>query len=195
MPSITRLEAPDISDLRPTLLSQTSIGLVYRGLTLPESSSASRFLTAYLMIVDKAIREYSAGREKLITYVESSNNIENLERFADGLGRFENCIHSAKRAFRFMDRMKRNAEIPTIDRTLRKLIESKEQELTSIRNVVEHIDEEIDRLTQGMAHMLVINQNGEYLEIADQRLPFFTLAQALRNLYQLGCEFLAGLAP
>lgn len=194
MPYISDLKAPDITDLGATLFSRTTVGLVFQGLALPESPSAARLLTAYFSVVDKAVREYSDGRITLIAYANSSNDSQLM---GEGLGRFETCIQSAKRAFRLLEKLKSHPESPAIDRTLRRLIQSQEQILITIRNTIEHIDDEImseTTLIPGMAHILTINHDGDYLEITSHRLTFVHLAVALRNLHKLGCELLETLS-
>ena len=193
MPYITECKAPDIADLGSTLFSRTITGLVFHGRKHPESDCASRLMTGYLIVVDKAVREYTAGRNALMTYAKSENKTSQL---LEGLGRFETCIHSAKRAFRFLERMAATPESPAVDRTLRRLIRSRERTLTHIRDAIEHIDEDITAetgLVVGMAHLLAINHDGDYLEISSHRLALVDLAKVVRSLHQAGCELLAEL--
>lgn len=193
MPYISECKAPDLSSLGPTLLSRMITGLVFQGRKPPTSESASRLLTAYLSIVDKAVREYSAGREILIAYSKSKNE---SRLFTEGLGRFETCINSTKRAFRIVERMSAHPDSPTIERTMRRLLKSMAKTITSIRDSIEHIDGDIaaeDVLKTGMAHLLTMNHEGDTLEIANHKLQLADLAKVVSALHKAGCDLLNAL--
>ena len=190
MTYITNCKAPDISDLGATLFSRSTISLLFHGRIFPQSPVANRFLTGYLLVTDKAVREYTAGRELLIAYSTSSNVTKML---VEGLGRFETSISSTRRAFRFIDRLTGNREIPAINRTSKRLLNSYKKSIKGIRDFIEHIDEDIhgnDVLKPGMPHLLAINHDGLHLEIGADQLSLCKLAEVIRNLHNVGCKLL-----
>ena len=191
MTYISECNAPDLTDLGATLLSRTINGIVFQGHKIPQSESASRLHTAYVSVVDKAIREYSAGRETLIAYSKSRNE---TKLFIEGLGRLETCINSSKRAFRLLDRMSHHPDSPSLDRTMKRLLKSWEKTITPIRDAIEHIDGDIaadNVLKTGMAHLLAMNHEGDTLDIASHKLKLVDLAKVLRALHKAGCEMLS----
>jgi hypothetical protein len=195
MTYITECKAPDISDLGESLLGRTITSLVFQGRKPPDSSIALRLLTGFLVVTDKAIREYSAGRATLIEYSGSQNT---TRLFVEGLGRFETCIHSAKRGFRFLERMGSQSELPSVSRTLRKLMGNWEKSITPIRNAIEHIDDDIAAETAlpiGTPHLLAMNHEGDCLEIARHNIKLDDLAKVLRALHRVARELLEALPP
>lgn len=193
MSYITECKAPDLSDLGATLHSRLVTGLLFHGRKQPSAESASRLLTGYLVVTDKTVREYCAARACLIAYSKSANQ---TSLFIEGLGRFETCLSSSKRAFRLVDRMAAHSESLSVDRTLRKLLKSWERTVTPFRDAIEHIDGEIaaeNVLVSGMAHLLMINHDGDTLEIADHKIALVDLAKVVRHLHQAGCNLIAAL--
>lgn len=191
MPYITECRAPHISDLGATLLSRFHTGVIFGGRKQPELESVSRLLTGYLFVVDKASREYSAGREALTAYARSENQSSLL--FFEALGRFETCIHSAKRAFRYLERLTSHREGLAIEKTLRRLLHNWDNTLTSIRDEIEHMDKDIaaeSLIAAGMSHLLIINSAGDQLEIASHRISLADLARVVRRLHEAGCELI-----
>ena len=145
------------------------------------------------MVTDKAIREYKAGRETLAAYSKSQNEL--LIMF-DGVGRMETCIGSAKRALRLLGRIGTTKSRLAVDRTLRKLAQSPEKAITSIRDAIEHIDGIIvdaTTLKPGDAHLLAIDHAGKNLEIGTERMTFDALAASLRSLHNTGVQMLEAL--
>lgn len=195
MAYIENLHAPDISDLGPSLVARTARAMISRGGTSMESSNAFRLITGFLITTDKAIREYCAGRATLLDYCSNSKGLDQLQ---DGLGRFETCILTAKRALRFLEKLSAHPDSPKLERTLRRLSGKFGETLIPIRNTIEHIDEEIGKetqLTPGMAHLLSIDRSGEYLDISEHKISLIDLAKILRHLHLVGRELLSNLPP
>ena len=188
MPYFTQLQAPDLAELGEPLAARLIVAMLFHGKEAPSEPSVSRFLTGFVMVTDKAIREYRAGRETLIAYSNSNNQL--LMMF-DGVGRMETSINSAKRALRLLGRIASSNSSLSVDRTLRKLAQGSENTLTPIRDAIEHIDTDITvtgALKPGEAHLLGVNHSGEYLEIARHRISFTSLANSLRTLHRTGTE-------
>lgn len=165
-------------------------GLLFHGTDVPTDPTVSRLLTGYVMVTDKAIREYIAGRETLLAYSKSQNELLIL---FDGMGRMETCISSAKRALRLLGRISKSKSLLVVDRTLRKLAQNPEKAITSMRDAIEHIDgliSDAPTLKSGDAHLLVIDHAGKHFEIGSEQMTFVALARSLRSLHKMGAQML-----
>ncbi len=193
MPYFTELIAPDLSDLGESLATRMVVALLFHGKNSPESTAESRLLTGFVMVSDKALREYKAGRECLILYAKSANQ---LHLMFEGVGRMETCINSAKRAFRFLEKLSARPNSVQVGRTLRRLLQGWETSLTPVRDAIEHIDRDVVRgegINPGDAHLLAMSKDGAHLELAHHRLSLNDLAKAMRGLHRAGVELLASL--
>jgi hypothetical protein len=193
MPYFTDLAAPDLSDVGEPLATRMILALLFHGKESPASAAESRLLTGFVMVTDKALREYKSGREALILYSKSANQ---MGLMFEGVGRMETCISSAKRAFRFLERLVALPATVQVDRTLRRLVRSWENSLTPIRDAIEHIDGDIiseSGIKPGDAHLLAMSKDGEHLELLTHRLSLNDLAKALRSLHRAGLELLGSL--
>jgi hypothetical protein len=152
-----------------------------------------RLLSGYLFAVDTAVREYRDGRTTLVRYSRSANQTLIL---IEGLGRFENCINAVARSLKFLMALSAYPESPTIDRTLRRLIASLEESISSVRNSIEHIESDIAStalMPEGAAHMLAINHGGDTLEIPVHTITFRSLASTISKLYSAGGQMIDAL--
>ena len=186
MPYITQCVAPDVASLAATPLWRAEfVALIFDAQMPMPSVKASRLFTCYLLVVDKVVREYVAGRELLIAYTKSNNE---TKLYIEGLGRFETCINSIKRALRLLDRISRNNESPPVNKTLRDFLDSLDKSFTDTRDAIEHMDEFIvdGVLGDGEAHLLVAEPSGEYLEISKCRLSYYSLHKVVSKLHQAG---------
>jgi hypothetical protein len=183
---LEKLQAPDISQLARPVLGQHLLGRLLLG-TGSNDRKASAYVTCLITVTDKAVREYNLGRERLLIYAASANN---LRMIIEGLGHFETCINSVKRALRFVERLAAHSEGPEVDRVIRRLLESYGEAITPLRNAVEHMDEYLasGELRDGAYQILAIDPYGEFLEVADQRLRLSDLATLLCRLNSLASE-------
>jgi hypothetical protein len=186
MPYIKKCRAPDLSEFRTPVISEYAWRLVFQGAGTSDRRAGS-FVINFILSVDKAVREYNAGRELLVEYAASSNRTSLL---IEGLGRFETCINSTKRALRFIARQATHQAGPEVERLTRRLLRNHEKLITSIRDSIEHMDESVQtgELKEGEPHALDISPDSEFLEIASYRLSLASLAQILRHLRGLASE-------
>jgi hypothetical protein len=185
MAYLSHFDPPLLDAKAGTLRGHLELGLVCQGRQPPHNKAMSRLLTAYLIVVDKAIREYRAGCEKILKNMTSGG----VGPYVEGTGHFETCINSTKRAMRLLQRLVGASEGLTADRQLRRSIAAWERQLTDIRDAVEHIDSDIlsDRgIEEGMAHLLTISDDGQRLEIADHSLPLAALHSTISSLHAAG---------
>ena len=64
MPYIKECRAPDLSEFRSSVASEYALRIVFQGAGTSDRRARS-FVTNFILSVDKAIREYNAGRELL----------------------------------------------------------------------------------------------------------------------------------
>jgi hypothetical protein len=183
---ISECSAPDLSDIRTPVLANYTLNISLAGGGTSDRKAGS-FVINCILTIDKAIREYNAGRGLLVQYVASANRTTLL---IESLGRFETCINSAKRALRHVDRLARHAGGPDVERAVRRLLDSYGKAITPVRDAIEHMDDAVsaERLADGEPHTLAISRDSKYLEIAGHRLAFNRLAQLLRHLHGLAEE-------
>ena len=193
MPYFTSLDAPDAAALgTTTLVDQFGLRMVFEGRQQPASQESSRLFFGYLYVVDKAVREYTAGRAALLAHATG----ERASDLYEGIGRMENCINSAKRALRFHARLGASSSPLRIDRTLKRLVGSKNDILTNLRDAIEHIDGDIMSpagLEAGEAHALMVDTSGSRLEIGRHSISFVELHAAVAALFDAGVAMILAL--
>jgi hypothetical protein len=175
------------------LVGHFTLRVVFQSAELPEGDSA-RLVLLFLLVVDKAFREYNAGRAVLDAYARSANQ---TSLYHEGVGRFETCIHSVVRALRLADRIARGVGTPEVNRDTRKQLNRALESFRHMRNEIEHMDNHIadGQLAEGEAHALMVLKDGRTLEIAKYRLTFTELADALTQLHGVAMELIEGLVP
>jgi hypothetical protein len=173
---------PDLSELARPVLADWVLNTVF-GPAGTTDKKASSFVINCIVAVDKAVREYNAGRELMVEYA----NAGGIARFVESLGHFETSINSVKRALRHIERLSRHPDGPDVDRALRQLLGKYGEKITPLRNAVEHMDETVQDggLSEGDPHVLSISRDGSSLQVANHKLGFADLAQLLTRLREL----------
>ncbi len=145
-----------------------------------------------IRIVDKAVFEYEEARSSYLQQVATLRDgaLLPLSALFRSVAHMETCIHSVRRALRFIDRLKSHKGSPAIPRTTRKIINSYTKAFVDIRDIVEHMDEMIadGRFVRGRMPMLMLTQSGDGVSIADKSIQFDALASLLRELKKLAKE-------
>lgn len=193
MPYIHTLGAPDVDDMKASLRTNFELRMVYHGKQPPPSQPTARLLFAYLLVVDKAVREYVAGRSALLKHIHDKGGSAS---FIEGVGHFETCVNTLKRALRLITMLGTKSDAPTFDRTFRKLAHARSEEITDVRDAIEHIDQDIlspSGLQEGEAHLLTVDQAGEKLQIAKHEISFHALHTTIGALYKAGLEMIDAL--
>ena len=183
---------PTLDSSASTLRGRFELCLVLQG-KAPPSEQTSRLLSAYLIVVDKAMREYRMACARIGAHMTDRGG---LRAYVEGVGHFETCINSAKRAVRLLARLAAKHDAPPIDRALRRVAQTWERELTNVRDAIEHIDKDIlseGTIAAGEAHLLSVSNDGECLEIAAHRISLTALCTTLSTLYRGGNALLDGL--
>jgi hypothetical protein len=192
MAYLSHFDPPLLDQKLGTLRGHFELGLILQGRQPPQNKSVSRLFTAYLIVVDKAIREYRSG---CIMVMENMNS-GGIRPYVEGTGHFETCINSVKRAMRLLTRIVRAPENPTADRQLRRSISVWEAQLTNVRDAIEHIDADIlsnGGLDEGMAHLLTISNDGLRIEIGTYSIPLQALYSTIVSLHEAGSAMIQSL--
>jgi hypothetical protein len=181
VPYIQECRAPDLSDISNPVSATYLLNVVFRG-PPPENYALRSYLTNFIRNTDRAIDEYERARQLLIDYIGSANR---TLLFIRAMSHFETSIHSVKRAHRFFVRLRAHPDGPAIERVAGKLLDKYGQQITDIRDTVEHIDERVERgeLADGSPIALFMSKDGERLEIGDLSMSLMDLANALRRLH------------
>ncbi len=193
MAYLERFGPPDLPSGASTLRCQLELGMVFHARQVPPSPSTSRLLTMYMITTDKAAREYAAGCRRVKDHMDADGGIQ---AFVEGVGHFENCINSAKRALRALGRLGTQQDGPVIDRVIRKLAQSQATAITYLRDAIEHMDADIVTaagIPEGDPHLLTINKQGDYLEIGAHRISIIALQSVVMALHSAGSAIIQAL--
>lgn len=174
---------PDLSDIASPVMLDYTLNAILRGAG-PTDPKALAYLNGFIRVTDKALLEYEAARAVLDLFCVSRNR---ASLYLRAVAHLETCIHSLKRAQRFLQRLKGTLRRPGMPRENRKLVAKRWDAVTKLRDAIEHMDEWIqkDKLAEGALIVLSVNKQGDAMEIAGQELSFDSLAALLRDLHAI----------
>lgn len=144
----------------------------------------------YVVTSDKAARTYNAGCKRLNDHMSGQGNA--VQAYIEGLGEFETCINSVKRALRVFQLLVRNRGGLSVDRAVRSTAQRFGERITPLRNAIEHMDEQMDSLQDGEAHLLALREDGVF-EIAGSTLEVPALCDVVTLLYEVGVSIIHSL--
>jgi len=190
MPALSGLDMPLVS----RLLLQVFIG--EPGM----SQKAALYRRNFVRLVDKALREHHEARQAILAQIaeakrpakemaEHGRQIFMLE-FTDHM---ENCINAISRLFKLLQSIKSEKNgAPALPRRLRKLVETKNIDITKARDAVEHIDEFIqkDKIASDEPIMLAVTENDDGVMIANYEIKFEELAMVLKKMHEIALYIL-----
>jgi len=192
---------PDILDLQRSkgkLMAHFMIcQLVGAGENFPEKLSSYRANIARLM--DKAIYEYSEARDYVLLEIEEpKRSVEDMVKngryfyFHIIANHLENCIITVNRLLRYFDKVKSGKDSTPLDRTLKRHIESLATDLTAVRNLIEHMDQDIydgkKKIEENV--MPLLNSDASEIKLLSTILKTEELATIIRKLYEFAHEFM-----
>ena len=134
-----------------------------------------------------------AARHRINDHMVANGGIQ---AYVEGVGHFETCINSAKRALRALGRLGTQPDAPAIDRTIRRLAQSWASTITDLRDAIEHIDSDIVSgagVLEGDPHLLTIDKSGENLEIGSYRISVTRLHGVVKALHAAGLAIIHSL--
>jgi hypothetical protein len=183
---------PDLSDSYPPLKGLLIVQFLVgeKGL----SKNARLYRRSFIRLLDKSVEEHGKAREAILAQIEEGKRPpEEMAKRGRGIYMFtftdhiETCINAVARLFKLLDRIKSEPESPAFPRETRKLVETKSESITDIRNVVEHMDELIqkDEIAPGEAIMPALSENDESVVVSNKEIKFEEIAMVLRKMHEI----------
>ncbi len=144
----------------------------------------------FVRLVDKAVRAYGAARAAMIMQIEDMNRLrEAASRMAyegmtlegsslPALGftdHFEDCITATDRLLKLLERIK-SAKMPVV-REVRVIVGAYSKDIRGLRNIIEHIAEEISKgeFKDGQFIMIAPTVDGSAATLGSNRIAFADL--------------------
>jgi hypothetical protein len=161
----------------------------------PEMSSYRRNM---VRLADKAVREYMDAREHvLLQMAEMRRPAERMAREGRVLfmptvsDRLEDCILTLRRLLRYYEKVRTHPSGFPLDRLLRRRIEALEASVREVRNLVEHLDDDISsgKVEQNQNTMPMLDAETKVISLAGFSLPIDVLAQAIERFYEFSHDF------
>ncbi len=181
---------PDLDDLN-SLTTQLIVKL-RDGSDLLFGQKTRLHLRTFIRLVDKSIGEYKSARTCLIREVESEADQDSALilnfTFIDHL---ENCIMSARRVFRMIEQI-RQANPDFVSRETLRLLESFSRQTGEIRDVIQHIDDDIhaDEIEPKQPVLLNLSPDRNSVSIGSEILQLHPLGTAIRKMHHLAKSLL-----
>ncbi len=174
---------PDLSDLSHKTMLSYVLNSVFRGAG-PHDLDAFAYLRGLILVTDKTIFEYENARAALQEFVATRTR---LSVYIQTTWHLENCLHSARRALRFVARL-RGSLGPVMPRADWRSIGAHERSIREVRDVIEHMDDEIATeqiTTDGYLIALAVTDDGNAAAVGDHTITFDRLAMLLQRLHTL----------
>ena len=152
----------------------------------PKRKKSSALVKNYIRIVDHLIIEYKYARAALLKFVNTPNNV--LGPLLVATGHLETIISSLKRAIRFLECIKRDRHIPTIEKNLSVLSSDTKKRVTSLRNAIQHLDERLIKGEHGdgEANALLVKSDG--IELFNTEIKYTEIANWIRELDKVSSQ-------
>jgi len=188
---------PDISKLETLFPGFMTAIMATEGKML--SPRERLYIRNFVRLVEKAVNEYKKARECIIAQVnETQCNVDVVKcpvhvitLYTFGIiDHLENCINAIRRLFKLLDSVKSKRGGLSIDRNLRKRIESHKTEIIDIRVAIEHIDEKIREGVGTKPVMIALTDDDEGIQITKYNLKFEDLARLIGYFHKLALQWL-----
>jgi hypothetical protein len=169
-----------------------------------DNPKISQYRRNFIRLTDKAISEYHEVRDLLTADVRETN-ATTKELKKTGLhfymvaivNHIENCINAISRLYKLLVRINSGKESEVFPRQLFKLLNTKYDMVKSLRDSIEHIDEQIqsDEITTGKPIMLTINEAGNGIAISNFEMSCQNLASVLTHMNEIAQYLLSLKTP
>jgi hypothetical protein len=181
----TSCEMPDLADLP----RRTGIMIAVRSFAEhgPKDARGSALWFNFVRLVEKAISDYQLARAAVLTYLDAPPDTFAVSDLMLATAHTETCVGSMHRAVRFGQRLRRMrsvapAPVPQKPSVLSSTVERR---LATIRNGVEHLDEDVlspDRPLPQPAFLRVATRD---VSLRGETITFEELAKWLRELHDV----------
>lgn len=177
-----RYEMPDLSGLFP----KNSLNIILLALIGQEPITSLLGRPRWINLVrltDKAINEFEAARACLDEFAREHRHGRWSPLFR-AIDHLENCVTATHRAFLWADALRRDPDVPKLDRDAFPRTYEIDR-LNKLRDAIEHADEELKKgsLTPGIANILAPDEHG--IELGAARVEFADLARWIEKAYGL----------
>lgn len=188
----SKCKMPDLSGLGVPLIGRLLVQLLVgeRGL----SRKAGLYRRNYIRLVDKALIEYQEAREAILAEIaEANRSSEQMGKHGRHIyvitftNHIETCINAVSRLYKLLERIKSEKESPAFPRELRRLVETKSESVSNVRNAVEHTDEQIhkDEISPGKPIMLSVSKNADGVIVSNFEIKFKELAMVIEKMHEI----------
>lgn len=189
----TECKMEDLSDLEGQVMSLT-VNLAFGPGDKNVSRRTSLNRRVFVRLVDKGLDEYEAARRHILAQLaEKQRTAEAMAeqgrviymlKFVDHM---ENCICTVRRILRLLNHLKGNQDGLEFPRIVRRQIDSLADDIVDMRNVVEHMDAEIqqDKIAENESIMVQLLDSQDGVKVAGESLKFSSLSTLLRRLHEL----------
>jgi hypothetical protein len=190
---------PDLSALPPLIPGLLATLLASKAEHLTERERL--YYRVYLRLVDKAVSEYGLARHAVLRDVAEwnaspkGNNRGRTLHIVAFMDHIENCINASRRLYALLDRVKAEDGGLTIERVKRRAVEAHFDELTNVRDAIEHVDDEIrgGEVKEGI--MPSFTDNDQSLKMLGYTMRFCDLAAVLTKFNEIGRDWMAAFVP
>ncbi|ADE14433.1 hypothetical protein Nhal_1279 [Nitrosococcus halophilus Nc 4] len=148
----------------------------------------------FVRLVDKGLDEYETARRHILAQLAEKQRTPDemaeqgrviyMLKFVDHM---ENCICTVRRILRLLNHLKGNQDGLEFPRIVRRQIDSLADDVVDMRNVVEHMDDEIqkDNIEENESVMIQLLDSQDGVKVAGESLKFSRLGTLLRRLHEL----------
>jgi hypothetical protein len=189
---------PDLSALLGG--GATSTFLIHRLLNADERfpTPMASYRRNFVRLADKAVRDYSEVRNAVEAQINEAKRpatqIARQGRFiyvyliSDKL---EDCIVTVRRLFRYFERIKSDPSRFPIDRLFKRQVAALEKDVVDIRDLIEHLDEEIrsETVLSGQNTAAALDDDAATVVLAGAKLPASALARCIQHFHSFAKEF------
>ena len=186
---------PDLSHLETLIPYLMTSLMTAGGEKLTEKERL--YVRVFVRLAEKAINDYKTTRKYVIAEVEEMQRStkemmrEGRQLYVFGfINHVENCLNAVRRLFSLLDSVKSESGGLSIDRSLRRRIETHYEKVKNIRVAVEHIESKIQEGETTGPVMLTISDDDESVEIAGHSLRFEDLARVLEHFHRMSWQWL-----
>jgi hypothetical protein len=194
----TECNMPDLSALQSQAAQSSFLlhQLIGAGVGFPPRMSSHR--RNLIRLADKAVSDYMDARGHVLAQIQEQRRspaqmaregrVIFLHRITD---RLEDCIITVRRLFRYYERIKSDPSRFPLEQLLRRRIETLEQSICDVRNLIEHLDNDIrnERILEGETTAPVLDEKTRTIALAGVSLPIATLARAIEHFHAFATDF------
>lgn len=189
---------PDLSKLDSLIPGLFTAVMGFRGEKLTDNERV--YVRIFARTTQKAINDYETARD----FLDAQVKLIQLSMRGKDTGRvwclmfgfdchIENCINATRRLYHIFDAVKaekKHGGKLSLDRQMRRILESQSKEIIDVRDGVEHIDDIIQKSETTGSIVLSISDDEKGIELAGYSVRFVDLALILTRFHELAMQWL-----